>query len=56
MTKELKELIDEVEVMFSFLGKNHLKWLKTTIKQAYLQGKIDSLKESIKTEDKNATN
>jgi hypothetical protein len=42
--KELKKLQDEAEVHFIFLSKNQLKLLKSYIKSAYLQGKLDTLK------------
>ena len=43
MTKELKKLIDETEVSFSFLNRKQLKLLKSYLKLVYIQGKIDYL-------------
>lgn len=43
--KELKKLQDEAEVHFNFLSKNQLKLLKVYLKQAYIQGGVDTLRE-----------
>lgn len=53
MTKELKQIIDEAEVMFSSLNRNHIKYLKATIKQAYHLGKREVYTEELKRYEKN---
>lgn len=45
MNKELKKLLDEAEVMLSFLDKSHIKWVKAHIKIAYFRGSVNALQE-----------
>ena len=48
MTKDYKKLIDETEMLFSFLNKRQLKILKLQLRQIYFQGALDDLRQRIK--------
>jgi hypothetical protein len=52
MTDELKKIIDEAEVFLSFLNKNHIKYVRSSIRQAYYQGRLDELQRKDKNEPK----